>query len=85
MLRCMRTTVRLDDHLLAEAKALAARTGRTLTQLIEDSLRAALAARPEPGSRTIDLPVVRGGRLRPGVNLDSMSDLLDEMEADEAP
>lgn len=85
MLRCMRTTVRLDDTLLAEAKALAARTGRTLTQVIEDSLRQALAGRPAGQDRRVELPVVRGGRLRPGVNLDSMSDLLDIMEPDAAP
>ena len=31
----MRTTVRLDDDLLRQAKALAPRTGRTLTAVIE--------------------------------------------------
>ena len=85
MLRCMRTTVRLDDALLAEAKAVAARTGRTLTQVIEDSLRQSLAGRPAGEGRRVSLPVVEGGRLRPGVNLDSMSDLLDIMEPDAAP
>lgn len=78
----MRTTVRLDDALLAEAKALAARTGRTLTRVIEDSLREALARRDNHDGDRPALPVVRGGRLRPGVNLDSMSDLLDTMEGD---
>jgi len=81
----MRTTVRLDDELLAEAKGLAARTGRTLTEVIEDSLREVLARRSEGHGEPAELPVVRGGRLRPGVNLDSMSELLDIMEADEAP
>jgi hypothetical protein len=81
----MRTTVRLDDELLAEAKALGARTGRTLTKVIEDSLREALARRPSSEHRRVELPVVHGGGLRPGVNLDSMSDLLDIMESDEAP
>jgi hypothetical protein len=80
----MRTTIRLDDALLAEAKVLAARTGRTLTGLIEDSLRQALA-RPGVERGPVELPVVHGGRLLPGVNLDSMSDLLDVMEADAAP
>ena len=80
----MRTTVRLDDALLSEAKALAARTGRSLTQVIEDSLREALARRDEQPS-PVELPVVRGGRLRPGVSLDSTSDLLDIMESDAAP
>ena len=35
----MRTTVRLDDDLLRQARALAARTGRTLSGVIEDGLR----------------------------------------------
>ncbi len=81
----MRTTVRLEDALLAEAKALAARTGRTLTQVIEDSLRTALAREPVVDRGRVELPLVKGGRLRPGVNLDSMSDLIDIMEADAAP
>jgi hypothetical protein len=81
----MRTTIRLDDDLLAEAKALAARTGRSLTQVVADSLRSSLA-RAEPSERRrVDLPVATKARLRPGVNLDSMSDLLDIMEADETP
>ncbi len=83
MLRCMRTTVRLDDDVLAEAKALAARTGRTLTQVIEDSLRSALSSRPGPTRDMPELPVFHGDGLRPGVDLDSMSDLLDIMESDD--
>ncbi len=37
----MRTTVNIDDELLRRAKDEALRSGRTLTALIEDSLRAA--------------------------------------------
>jgi hypothetical protein len=81
----MRTTVRLDPQLLAEAKALAARTGRSLTRVIEDSLRETLARRKDDRPQPTTLPVVNGGRLRPGVNLDSTSDLLDVMELDAAP
>ena len=73
------------NDLLAEAKSLAARTGRTLTQVIEDALRATMSGRDDDGTAVPELPVVRGGRLRPGVNLDSMSELLDVMESDEAP
>ena len=43
----MRTTVRLDDKLLAEAKKLAIDTGRTFTQVIEDALRIALVQQRE--------------------------------------
>jgi Arc/MetJ family transcription regulator len=42
MSRYMRTTIRLDDQLLAEAKRYASESGRTLTGLIEDALSGAL-------------------------------------------
>ena len=38
----MRTTIRLDDALLREAKARAARAGRSLNEFIEDAVRVAL-------------------------------------------
>jgi predicted transcriptional regulator len=41
----MRTTIRLDENLLAEAKRYAAESGRTLTTVIEDALRTSLARR----------------------------------------
>ena len=41
----MRTTIRLDEALLGEIKAVAATSGRTLTELVEDALREALARR----------------------------------------
>jgi K+-transporting ATPase c subunit len=80
----MRTTIRLDDDLLQQAKAHAAATNRTLTQLIEDALRVALARRAAATERPrIDLPVFRGSGLQPGVNLDSNAALLDLMEGTE--
>jgi len=81
----MRTTITIDDQLLEEAKVIAARTGRTLGAVIEDALREVIARRREPGTQApIELPVFRGGAgLRPGINLDSNSDLLDAMELDE--
>jgi hypothetical protein len=40
MLRCsMRTTVNIDEHLLAEAKVRAARSQRSLGEIIDDALR----------------------------------------------
>jgi len=82
----MRTTLRLDDQLLRDAKQYAARTGRTLTALVEDSLREVLARCNEKRPRQrVCLPRVNLGNLRPGVNLDSYAELLDLMdEADVA-
>jgi len=41
----VKSTLRLDDDLLAATKHLAAQTGRTLTAVIEDALREALMRR----------------------------------------
>jgi hypothetical protein len=78
----MRTTVRLDDDLLARAKAFAARTGRTLTAVIEDALRAALAReRRRPREARPELPTFGSGGTLPGVDLDDSAALLDVMES----
>jgi predicted transcriptional regulator len=77
----MRTTVRLSDQLLAQAKKRAADSGRTLTAVIEDALRQSLQRRPaakRPSS--VKLRTVKGSGVRPGVDLDDSSALLDAME-----
>jgi hypothetical protein len=83
----MRTTVRIEEHLLAQAKRLAASTGRTLTQLIEDALREVLARRRPPARRSeVRLRTVGGRGIQPGVDLDDGAALLDLMERrDDAP
>ena len=83
MLRCMRTTIRLDDDLLRRAKEHAARSGKTLTAVIEEALRQALARTERPARRRrIRLTTVRGKGLIPGVDLDDSADLLEKMEED---
>ena len=79
----MRTTVRLDDRLLAEARRTAARSGRTLTSLIDEGLRDVLARRAarEP-TGPITLPTGGSGGLQPGVSIDGYAALLDVMERD---
>jgi len=80
----MRTTIRIDDQLLAEAKAQAARSGRTLGAVVEDALRAALARRGRGGAdRPPELPISRGGRLQPGIDLDDSAALLELMDGAE--
>ncbi len=82
MLLCMRTTVRLDDQLLADAKKCAAETGRTLTAVLEDALRESLARRRAHGSRKpVRLETVKGTGLGAGVDLDDSASLLDVMES----
>jgi hypothetical protein len=78
----MRTTIRLDDDLLIQAKSTAARTGQTLASVIEDAVRDSFARRrqagPRPGPTAI--PSFGHGGLRPGVDLDDSSALLDIMD-----
>lgn len=82
----MRTTIRLDDDLLREAKQHAAATDRTLTSLIEEALRALLARshRDAELPDRVTLPTHRGDGLQPGVDLDDSAELLTLMEQDDA-
>ena len=75
----MRTTIRLDERLLAEAKQVAARTGRTLTAVIEDALRQALAARKSGKQASTKIPTFGRDGLQPGVDLDDSAALLSLM------
>ncbi len=77
----MRTTIRIKDQLLAEAKKRAAERGTTLTAVIEDSLRESFAPCKSLHPRKVFRikPFGRGG-LQPGVDLDDSAALLDRME-----
>lgn len=83
----MRTTIRLNDHLLTEAKRYAAETRRTLTDLIADALREVLARRRAVGKKPkrVRLPTFQGDGLRPGVDLDNNAVLLDLMDETDGP
>ena len=82
----MRTTLRIDDELLKEAKRIALESDRTLTQVVEDALRESLACRKAAAGRKrtrVELPSFRGNGLQPGVtweDLNSNSRMLDIIE-----
>jgi hypothetical protein len=76
----MRTTVRLNDELLAAAKQRAAVERTTLTALIEDALRRTLAERPAARAERFELRRFGDAATQPGVDLDdsvALRDLLD--------
>jgi hypothetical protein len=82
----MRTTIRLPDDLLAEAKTLAAAERSSLTRIIEDALRESFMRRRRARERQpVRLISFRGQGLRPGVDLDNSADLLDLMEWPDDP
>jgi hypothetical protein len=81
----MRTTVDIDDDLLAEAKAVAVRERRSVRSLIEEGLRRVI--RPVPAKdrgKGFDLPVSSaGGGVMPGVDFSKHSALLDLMDEED--
>src|SRR5262245_31003898 len=78
----LRTTVRLDEGLLREAKAEAARQGKTVTALIERGLRLVLAGtRARTRRARVTLPVSKAtGGTRRGIDLDNSSAVLDRLD-----
>lgn len=72
--------------MLRETKTLAARSGRTLTRVIEDALRETLArgyVLPTDEGEPVSYPTFRGDGLMPGVDLDDSAAILDLMEDDD--
>ena len=78
----MKTTLDIQDNLLAHAKAAAAMQRTTLTRLIEEGLSMRLAAMERKHlPRRVTLPVMSGkGGMRPGIDPTSNRSMLDAME-----
>jgi hypothetical protein len=80
----MRTTIRIDDAVYRQAKAQAARTGRTVSDLIEDAVRTSLRSRPKRGQKPrIELPVFGGSGVMPGVDISDSRALRDKLDEGE--
>lgn len=77
----MRTTLTLDEDVAAKLKSEARRSGRPFRDVVNDFLRRGLASK---GARSTDQPftvVARDlGELRPGLSLDSVADLIEQVE-----
>ncbi|WP_447600428.1 ribbon-helix-helix protein, CopG family [Nitrospira sp. Nam80] len=78
----MRTTINLPDELIAQIKKLAAVSHSTVTAVIEDALREALARRRRAGRSDQVILKTYGKRgLLPGVDIDDAASMLDLMES----
>lgn len=76
----MRTTIRIDDHLLSEAKKMAAEAKKSLTAFIEDALRELLSRRKRQAAMSpLKLKTFKGKGLQPGIDLDDSASLLEIM------
>ncbi|MFZ5570205.1 MAG: type II toxin-antitoxin system VapB family antitoxin [Thermodesulfobacteriota bacterium] len=77
----MRTTIRIDDHLLHEAKKMAMATNTTLSALVETAVKEMLSKRQKKTHRKpFALLTYKGHGLKYGVDLDDSAALLDLME-----
>jgi len=80
----MKTTLNLNDQLLADAKALAAQQRTSLTRLIEEGLQLRLRAKAASAKQgRVRLPVLKGrGGLVAGVDPLSNKDLFEALGDD---
>ena len=78
----MRTTLTIDDQLVADLKRLALETDRTFKKVVNDTLRAGLRAGPTPAGRYRLRPSRLGG-VRAGIDLDRALRVADALEDDE--
>ena len=77
----MRTTLSIEDALLARAKKRAARRGQTLGQYVESAVRRDLVA-PEPTGSAPELPTfTRGTGMCPGIDASSNRALYDALDS----
>lgn len=80
-MRVVRTTVSIDDELLAAARRLARQRGETLGQVVDAALRRELAGGADDTGPPVPIPVFTGGTgPRPGIDLDSNRALLEVLD-----
>ncbi|MGI8758915.1 MAG: CopG family transcriptional regulator [Acidimicrobiales bacterium] len=84
MMLSVRTTISIDDALYRTVKDRAAKSGRTIGEIIEDSLRRAFAEAPHESNPSLpELPTDGGTGVVAGVDLTSNAALRDVMDAGE--
>jgi len=76
----VRTTLTLDDDVSAKLRAEMRRSGRSFKQTVNDFLRLGLHARRESKGRKPFQVKARDLGVRPGLNYDCVSELLEQLE-----
>ncbi|HOE11079.1 MAG TPA: DUF2191 domain-containing protein [bacterium] len=79
----MRTTLTIDDDVLDEARALAAKINAPFRRVVNEALRVGLqAVENPPRSRPYRSRPHKMG-LKPGMNLDNIQELLAQVEGED--
>jgi hypothetical protein len=77
----MRTTLTLDEDVAAKLKAEARRAGRPFREIVNEMLRRGLASQRITARRQTFRVAARDlGDLKPGLSLDNVAELIDQME-----
>lgn len=80
----MRTTLTIDDDVLDKARDLAAKLGTPFRQVVNEALRAGLAAVAKPATKKVHRTRPHRMGLRSGRNLDNIQELLAQVEGEDA-
>jgi plasmid stability protein len=77
----MRTTLTLDDDVAAKLKTESNRTGRSFRETVNETLRQGLASRRASARRQPFKLTARDlGDLKPGLSLDNVAALIEQVE-----
>lgn len=77
----MRTTLTLDDDVAAKLKAESRRAGRPFKEIVNETLRSGLASRRIAAKpRAFKITARDLGDLRPGLSLDNVAELIEQVE-----
>lgn len=77
----MRTTLTLDPDVAAKLKTLTRKTGRAFRDVVNDTLRRGLAGRAATATgQPFKVRVRDLGSLRPGLNLDDVWGVIEQIE-----
>jgi plasmid stability protein len=76
----VRTTLTLDDDVAAKLKSETRRSGKSFREVVNEVLRRGLAVRRSPSPQRFTVQTRDLGRLRAGLSLDRIADLLEQVE-----
>lgn len=79
----MRTTLTLDDDVAAILKKRARQLGISFKEMVNSAIRAGLGAAARPPSEPPPRTEPHSFGLRPGIDMDKLGQLVDELEAEE--
>lgn len=80
----MRTTLTLEDDLASILKTRARQLGISFKEMVNRALRAGLGNEAKPYRGDVPKTIPHSFGFRPGIDLDKLNQLADELEVDEA-